>query len=67
MLKYPAPAENRPQSKSAQEKLMLELSVLSELKKGAFLATKAIASGDDGERRSLDGWMRTELISRRCV
>ena len=52
MLEYRAPA-NLQDPKAAQEKLMLELSVLSELKKGAFLATKAIASGDDGERRSL--------------
>jgi hypothetical protein len=32
---------------------MLELSVLSELKKSAFLATKAMGCSDDRERQSL--------------
>jgi len=32
---------------------MLELSVLSELKKSTFLATKAIGCSDDRERQSL--------------
>ena len=38
---------------SIQDRLMLELSVLSELKKSAFLATKALDCSDHREGRSL--------------